>query len=448
MSATDEPSSPGSFPPSGGSTETEPAGGPFSTPAPTWSEATVLVVDDHAPSVTLLEILLRSAGVRTVTGITDPTIAVSRCLAERPDLILLDLHMSRLDGFAVMNLLRAALRAEEFMPVIVLTADTSRAARKRALAAGAKDFLTKPFDRTEVLLRVRNVLETRALYRELQRHNIRLQAELDEKAQHQQRLENEREARRRRIETALGSGVMHTVFQPIAALDTGRVAGVEALTRFECEPRRPPNEWFAEATEVGLGAQLELAACATALRGVQHLPPEMYLSVNLSPATVTTGALPELLTGLAPDRLVIELTEHWRVDTYELLLGDLVPLRDHGVRLAVDDAGAGYSGLQHILRLHPDIIKLDTGLTRGIDHDPVRRALTAALLMFARDINATLVAEGIETPGELSTLQTLGVPWGQGYQLARPGPLPLPAPYVAVGPSGTGRPRGAVADMG
>jgi EAL domain-containing protein (putative c-di-GMP-specific phosphodiesterase class I) len=116
------------------------------------------------------------------------------------------------------------------------------------------------------------------------------------------------------------------------------------------------------------------------------------------------------------------------VEDYDALVRALDGLRSQGVRVAVDDTGAGYAGLAHILRLRPDIIKLDIDLTRGIDADPVRRALAASLVAFGGDIGATITAEGIETGEELEALRTLGVTCGQGYYLARPGPLPLPAP--------------------
>jgi EAL domain-containing protein (putative c-di-GMP-specific phosphodiesterase class I) len=102
------------------------------------------------------------------------------------------------------------------------------------------------------------------------------------------------------------------------------------------------------------------------------------------------------------------------------------------VRIAVDDTGAGYAGFQHLLRLRPHILKLDITLTRGIDADPIRRSLAAALVTFATEIGANIIAEGVEIPGELTTLQHLGIPWGQGYHLARPGPLPLPALRLAT----------------
>jgi EAL domain-containing protein (putative c-di-GMP-specific phosphodiesterase class I) len=95
------------------------------------------------------------------------------------------------------------------------------------------------------------------------------------------------------------------------------------------------------------------------------------------------------------------------------------------VRLAVDDAGAGFSSLHHILLLSPDIIKLDITLVRDINRDPVKRALAWSLVTFAREIGSTIIAEGIETAAELATLVELGIPWGQGYHLGRPEPLPV-----------------------
>jgi EAL domain-containing protein (putative c-di-GMP-specific phosphodiesterase class I) len=217
------------------------------------------------------------------------------------------------------------------------------------------------------------------------------------------------------------------VFQPVADLRSGTVLGVEALARFSAQPRRPPNEWFDEATTLGLGPELELTAVRAALVHFDEVPPEGFLALNISPGTATTPELVELLSGVPSERVVLELTEHARVNDYDVLLAALQPLRDRGVRIAVDDAGAGYAGLQHVLRLQPEVLKLDIALTRGIDTDPARRALATALVSFASEIRATIIAEGIETAAELATLRGLSVPWGQGYHLARPGTLPVPA---------------------
>lgn len=390
------------------------------------TDATVLVVDDNPANLVLLERLLAAVGLEHVHSMNDPREVVSWCLEFRPDLVLLDLHMPDMDGVAVLGALSTAVGPDEFLPVLVLTADAGSAARERALAAGAKDFLTKPFDPTEVLLRVRNLLESRAMYVRLQRERTNLRVELEERRTHDRRQESERRLRRARIEEVLVRDQLRMVFQPIVDLGSGRVAGAEALARFDCEPPRPPNEWFADAADVGLAIQLELAAVQAGLAALDELPSGVYLSLNVSPETAIVPALEDLIRRSDGERIVLELTEHVRVAEYEPLLGALDRLRHYGTRIAVDDTGAGYAGLQHLLRLRPDIIKLDTDLTRDIDVDPARRALGAALVTFAHHLDAGIVAEGIETSLELSAVRSLGIRWGQGYHLARPGPLPLP----------------------
>jgi EAL domain-containing protein (putative c-di-GMP-specific phosphodiesterase class I) len=309
---------------------------------------------------------------------------------------------------------------------VVLTADVTAAVKQRALAAGAKDFLTKPFDRTEVLLRVNNLLETCELHRRLELDNASLQAALDAQLAREREAEAEHQRRQKRIDEAIAAGALRMVFQPIVDLNTGNIVGAEALARFSCEPQRPPDQWFAEADVTGRGLQLELAAVRAALDQLDRLPAGTFLTVNASPATLLSPALGQLLGAHAAQRAVLELTEHTPVEDYGALVKALEPLRRQGARLAVDDTGAGYAGFQHLLRLRPDILKLDTTLTRGINADPARRSLATALVAFAQEIGATIIAEGVEEAGELLALQLIGVPWGQGYHIAYPGPLPLP----------------------
>jgi putative two-component system response regulator len=135
------------------------------------SDASILILDDERSNVRVLERVLGSAGYRRITGLTDPLAAVARFGELEPDLLLLDLHMPEMDGVAVTELVRAALPAAEYFPILILTGDTSLAACRRALAMGATDFVAKPFDVHEVLLRIRNLLETRFLYRQVARYN-------------------------------------------------------------------------------------------------------------------------------------------------------------------------------------------------------------------------------------------------------------------------------------
>jgi len=228
-----------------------------------------------------------------------------------------------------------------------------------------------------------------------------------------------------RIRSLLDGDGVDVEFQPVFDLVDCRIVSLEALARFWTEPQRSPSAWFAEAAEVGLGAELELAAITSAIRRLDEFPPEVALAINVSPATAMDTRFTELLLDVA-DRLVIEITEHAQVDDYTALNEALAMLREHRVRLAIDDAGAGVASLQHIIRLSPDFIKLDIALTRGIDGAPVRRALATALISFASEIGAAIIAEGIETQGEFDTLRALGVPFGQGFYLAPPGPANSP----------------------
>jgi EAL domain-containing protein (putative c-di-GMP-specific phosphodiesterase class I) len=211
-------------------------------------------------------------------------------------------------------------------------------------------------------------------------------------------------------------------FQPVFDLADCRIVSLEALARFWTEPMRSPSAWFAEASEVGLGVELELAAIKSALRRIDDFPPDVALALNVSPTTALDRRFCELLLDLA-DRVVIEITEHAQVDDYEELQRALAPLRQRGAKVAIDDVGAGFANLRHILRLSPDIVKLDLSLTQEIARDPAREALATSLVGFAEGVGASIVAEGISSDEELALLRALGVSYGQGFYLARPSPL-------------------------
>lgn len=243
--------------------------------------------------------------------------------------------------------------------------------------------------------------------------------------------------KRSRIEDMLQTGAFHMVYQPIWNMISGTPIGFEALCRFDVEPCRTPDVWFNEAAEVGLADALEIAAIERALKAWEAVPELCYLSINTSPQIAMSGALADLLAPLPIENLVLEITEHAPVDDYEALGNALAPLRARGLRLAVDDAGAGYASLQHIVRLRPDIIKLDMSLTRGIDTDQALRSLANALIHFSRETGARIVAEGIETEGEKRMLTTLGIASGQGYLLGRPGDLNAVQTHLSTGEAAT-----------
>jgi EAL domain-containing protein (putative c-di-GMP-specific phosphodiesterase class I) len=414
---------------------------PASTPTSPTDNARILIVDDEETNLLVLRRMLERAGYTNLMTITDSRLAVERFCAFEPDLVLLDLHMPHPDGFEVMAQLEPLVPADSYVPILVLTADITDSARERALAMGARDFLTKPFRYNELLLRLNNLLETRALHTQLRRDKAILEARMREQQATEQALGERRRAASRRIEAVLqhdregaghDGGVRLTmVYQPIIDLGTGEVLGAEALARFGTEPQRSPAQWFVEAAEVGLGIQLELAAIRRAAEGFSLLPPNAFLSVNASAETIRSPALLDTLAALPASRLVIELTEHQPVGDYSQLVPSVAHLRQMGARLAVDDAGAGFASLQHILQLAPDLIKLDRVFIEGLADDPVRRALTTALVTFADDIGATLVAEGVATSPELEALRSIGVRHGQGRYLGEPMALPFDPDQLA-----------------
>ncbi|MCU1592140.1 MAG: Diguanylate phosphodiesterase [Frankiales bacterium] len=243
----------------------------------------------------------------------------------------------------------------------------------------------------------------------------------------QSRAETRRQAEvSARIGGVLSGAGLRIVFQPIISTETGRLVGAEALSRFNAfnpaDLPDPPDAVFAEAATVGLGIELEMLAVRTALTVAATLPEDLYVSLNVSPAALLSPLLTDcLLTSRIPlGRVVLEITEHVSVPDYDLLAARAAELRAMGLRLAVDDAGAGFASFRHILRLSPEYIKLDRTLIENIADDPARRALAAAVVLFAFEMGSAVVAEGVETLAELRTAQTLGIDAVQGFLLGRP----------------------------
>lgn len=223
-----------------------------------------------------------------------------------------------------------------------------------------------------------------------------------------------------RVRALLADGGLEVALQPIVNAETGRVVGAEALARFA--DGRGPEEWFRDARVAGMIRELSELAFDRALGLLDVLPADCYLSVNAGPELLTGSRLAErLLDGDLPlHRLVIEVTEHAHVTDYDALGAAMARLRGRGVRFAVDDTGAGYASLSHVLRLQPDVIKIDRSLIQGLADDPARRSLVTALVLLGLDLRASVVGEGVESTEELDILATLGVDHLQGYLLARP----------------------------
>ena len=231
----------------------------------------------------------------------------------------------------------------------------------------------------------------------------------------------QREAKIAAIRRVINGAPPRIVFQPIYSLITGVLAGLECLSRFDQDDNfASTSHWFTFAEEVGLAKELETASISQALSCLNLFPDYVYLALNCSPQTILSGFVEAALHGSDLRRVVLELTEHVRVSEYAALNDALASLRAGGLRIAIDDAGAGYASMQHIVRLKPDYIKLDISLIRNIDQEPILRALVRALVSFSRDVGSLIIAEGIETQLELEVLRSLGVQTGQGYLLKRP----------------------------
>ena len=229
-----------------------------------------------------------------------------------------------------------------------------------------------------------------------------------------------RTATRTRLQRLISTRAFYPVFQPVVELDGHDVVAYEALTRFT--DGTPPDVRFAEAAAYGLGLDLEAATVDSALRAATALPIAVPVSLNASPSLVLDRKRISSFIGIAATPIILELTEHARIEDYGALRQALASYGP-GMQLAVDDAGAGYASLRHILELRPAFVKLDISIVRGIETDPVRQALVSGLVYFAGHTVSEMIAEGIETEAEAETLQRLGIRLGQGFLFGRPEPI-------------------------
>ena len=380
----------------------------------------VLIADDEPElRVALSELLDHEDGLELIGAAADADEAIDLATSHRPHVALVDVKMPAGGG---PRAARGILRASPETRVIALSAFEDRQTVLEMIRAGAVGYLAKGTGGEAIVHSISQVarggtsLSAGAMddvVRELSSQLRREEIELEGRVQRVERI-------RRFIE---GIG-LSTVFQPIVDLRTRDVVGLEALSRFDALLHRAPDEWFAEAHELELGVELELTAARTALEALPRFEGDgtEYLSVNCSHRAAMSPDLTDVLGGHA-GRIVVEITEHERVEDYTLLATALDHLRSLGARIAIDDAGAGFASLRHTLQLAPDIVKVDISLTRDIDKDRAKRALASALISFADEMGMSIVAEGIETRTELQTLLELGVPYGQGFYLAKPAPL-------------------------
>jgi EAL domain-containing protein (putative c-di-GMP-specific phosphodiesterase class I) len=378
----------------------------------------VLLADDEPGlRVALSELLSHVEEVELIGTAADAEEAIRIAEAGRPDVALVDVRMPEGGG---PHAARGITRVSPTTRVIALSAYEDRANVLEMLRAGAVGYLVKGAAAEELVEGIQRVAGGGTSLSSAVMHGV-----VSELATQLRREEIEREASealRGDIERFVSGHGVWMVYQQIQDLETGSVVGLEALARFGSIPAMPPDRWFAEATALELGHLLELRTLGEALHALPRIPDGAFLSVNCSQGVAASPEVAERLDGVE-HRVVLEITEHEAIEDYGALAERLAPLRERGLRVAVDDVGAGYASLRHALQLAPDMVKMDMSLTRDVDRDPGRRALAAALISFAAETRMAIVAEGIETAGELEALRALGVRFGQGFHLARPAPL-------------------------
>lgn len=224
------------------------------------------------------------------------------------------------------------------------------------------------------------------------------------------------------LEQILDGNGVSTVFQPIVDLQHGGVVGYEALSRFAVEPLGPPDQWFSLAAQHGVTAELDAVATATALARRPDAPADCFLTINVEPSSLLAPAWRRVVEAVGDlTAIVFELTEH-RPSDLDGIDGAMAELRAAGAMFALDDTGAGYAGLDQLLRLRPQFLKIDRAIVSGVDHDEAKLALIEMLGTFGSRLDAWLISEGVERGAEAIALQRLGVPLAQGYAFGRPQP--------------------------
>ena len=255
--------------------------------------------------------------------------------------------------------------------------------------------------------------------RHLDERDVRLAVELCEMVGPEVDAFHHRETEHSRISMLLDGDAPSMVLQPIFDLLDGHCIGVEALSRFPAGYGNP-EQVFSAAHAVGLGLELERQALLRAFSLVPGLTPGQFLAVNITPKVAQELAARVVEHPEVFPSLVLEITEHAAIESYATLRKMLAPWRERGLRLAIDDAGAGYASLKHVVELQPDIIKIDRSLIDGCAADRARRSAIGAFVLLALDSGATVIAEGVELPADLEAIRDLGVDAAQGYLLARP----------------------------
>jgi EAL domain-containing protein (putative c-di-GMP-specific phosphodiesterase class I)/CheY-like chemotaxis protein len=376
----------------------------------------VLIADDDTSVRRVLEDLVRAdPALELIGSAEDADGAVELACRHQPDVAVLDVKMPGGGPDAARRILAGSPETW----IVALSAYEDDASVRQMIAAGTRSYLVKGVGASELLAAIHRGVDGSATLSD--RVAGHLVSELATRLSREELEEERRRGAGIRIRRILDDPERLAIaYQPIVDLTADRrTIGLEALSRFP-DGGGDPSCWFRDAELIGSGVELERTAIRRALEPLDRIPRDVYVAVNTSPATLMAPGFPELFANVPPGRVTVEVTEHAPIDDYAVLRERLDELAIAGIRLAVDDAGAGYASLRHILKLRPDVIKLDISITRNIDEEPLQRALAAALVTFANELGASIVAEGVERPEEVVALTDLGVRYAQGYHFAKP----------------------------
>jgi EAL domain-containing protein (putative c-di-GMP-specific phosphodiesterase class I)/DNA-binding NarL/FixJ family response regulator len=381
----------------------------------------VILADDHPEFLdALASIVRREVDLRLVGKARDTAGAIRLATLYQPDVALVDWRMPGGGGATAIEEIG---RVSPSTRVMALSSSQERDAVLQMLRAGASSYVVKSVSGHELVDALRRTaaggatLSPEAATPVIEELVVQLARSDDREKKHA--------GQEAEIRSIIDDAAFTVVFQPIVGIDKDRVLGVEALARFDAEPNQSPDLWFGEADAVGLGVDLDVAVARKALSIIPDLPPGVDLFLNMRPETIFSGRYEDVLAAVPGQRVVLELTEHAPVHDYRRLTQVVDDLRVAGFRLAVDDVGAGYASLRHLLNLTPDMLKIDISLCRLIEEDRARQLLVKALTSLGRELSATVLAEGVETGAELDALRELGVEYAQGFFLGRPGSPPL-----------------------
>lgn len=374
----------------------------------------VMAVDDDDAVRTVLDAMLGTDDRLSLVGIVaDVAAAIALAGARTPQVALVDVRMPAGGGPRATRGIKALAPETR---VLAYSAFSDRHAVLEMLRAGADGYLVKGTTPDKLGDAIVRASRGEHVMSELVAEPVL--SELSERVAVEETESRDLHRRRAAVRRFVAGRGVTMAWQPIADLADGQVVGAEGLARFSAEPAVPPDVWIAEAWRLDMGFELEIALLKLAVEHLERMPEEVFVSLNLSPDALLHSDFPSATEDLPWKRIVLEITEQVPVHDYVLFLAPLELVRSRGGRIAVDDAGSGYSSLRHIVEIAPDLIKLDRQVTAGIGGDRRRHAMAVALISFAEELGAEVIAEGIEERTELQSLRKMRVRYGQGILLS------------------------------